>query len=438
MSTPNVARRDPLQDFSGDEIAGLLNIRARQPEPDTLNSLNSQPATWPVLPEPALYGLAGDVVRAIEPHSEAAREAILMQFLTAFGNVIDSSAHCRVEASRHALNLFCLLIGESSKARKGTSWGHIRQLFNRVDDVWIADRVTSGLSSAEGLINEVRDEPDGTPTDRRLLIVQDEFATVLKIMSRDGNTLSPTLRSAWDSGYLRTLVKCSPLKATNAHISMIGRITRIELLKYLSETESMNGFANRLLFACVKRSKCLPEGATVSSRVIVELSRRTFDAVQWARIEPRELRRDDAARQLWATVYPALSEGIPGLLGSATARGEAQVLRLSGLYAVLDQSATVKIEHLQAALALWDYCFSSARFIFGDATGDAVADRIREALKIADEEGMTRTGISEIFKRHVSSERIGQALSQLASLGLATVHYIATDGRQVEVWRSAK
>lgn len=372
---------------------------------------------WPLLAEPALHGLAGRVVRTIAPHSEADTAAILVQFLTAFGNVIGPNPHCRVESTRHGLNLFAVLVGESSKARKGTSWGHVRELFKSVDAGWVENRVTSGLSSAEGLINEVRDvEPGVEPTDRRLLVVSDEFASVLRIMGREGNNLSPVLRSAWDSGNFRTLVKHDSLKATGAHISNVGHITRPELLKYLSETESHNGFANRLLWVCVKRSKMLPEGGSVPLPEIAALASEVQAAVGWA-AKHCEFRRDDEARQLWAAVYPKLSDGLPGLLGAATSRAEAQVLRLSAIYAALDQSAFVRVGHLRAALAVWDYCFASARFIFGDATGDAVADRIRESLEIAGQEGMTRTEIRDIFKRHISGERIGQALKQLASLG---------------------
>ena len=369
--------------------------------------------------------------------------AILVQFLVAFGNILGSGCHCLVEATPHSLNLFCVLVGESSKARKGTSWGHIRRILEGVDPRWTANRVTSGLSSAEGLINEVRDKPETTddevyePADKRLMVVQDEFASVLRIMTRDGNNLSPILRSAWDGGTLRTLVKNNPLRATGAHISLIGHITRLELLKYLSETESHNGFANRLLWTCVKRSKCLPEGGAVSSAIVEELSLRIAKAIKWARQETREIRRDDAARELWATVYPKLSEGQPGLLGAATSRAEAQVLRLSAVYAVLDCSAIIRVEHLLAALAFWDYALSSARFIFGDATGDTVADRIREALGSAGAEGLSRTGIRDLFKRHISSERIGQALAQLTGLGLAKRRTEETEGRSIEIWCTA-
>jgi hypothetical protein len=391
---------------------------------------------WPILADPALHGLAGDVVRAVEPHSEADPAAVLMQFLTAFGNVIGTGSHCLVEASRHGLNLFSVLVGESSKARKGTSWGHVRRLFEQVDSDWTSNRVTGGLSSAEGLISEVRDESE-VPTDKRLMVVQDEFASVLRIMAREGNNLSPILRSAWDCGTLRTLVKHDPLKATNAHISMVGHITRPELLKYLSETESHNGFANRLLWVCVKRSKFLPEGGMVPLETLTGLSMRIADAVEWAKQE-REFRRNDEARKLWAAVYPKLSEGQPGLLGAATSRAEAQTLRLSAVYAALDCSSIISVEHLRAALAVWDYTFASARYIFGDATGDAVADRIREALQGAGAEGMTRTQIRDTLGRHASTDRIAQALTQLAALGIASHQMVNTLGRSIELWTATE
>ncbi len=387
---------------------------------------------WPLLPEAALYGFIGDVVKTIEPYSEADPAAILIQTLVAVGNIIGSGLHCSVEATRHALNLYAVLVGESSKARKGTAWAHIERLVSRVDKEWVHDRVTGGLSSAEGLISEVRDGEN--PRDRRLLIVQTEFAGVLRVMARDGNTLSPLLRSAWDSGNLRTLVKHDPLKATGAHISVLGHITRTELSRDLSDTEQHNGFANRFLWCCIRRSKYLPEGGQVPETEIITLADRLSSIVKWTQqTGEAEIRRDDAARKLWAAIYPKLSDGMPGLLGAATSRAEAQVLRLSAIYAVLDRSLTVRVEHLRAALAVWDYCFASARYIFGDATGDPTADSIRKALRRAGG-GLTRTEISAQLGRHASADRIEKALTTLASLGLAVQQTVNTAGRSVEVW----
>ena len=52
--------------------------------------------------------------------------------------------------------------------------------------------------------------------------------------------------------------------------------------------------------------------------------------------------RTEAARQLWAEIYPELSEGKSGLVGALTARSEAQVLRLSCIYALLESFAACR------------------------------------------------------------------------------------------------
>ena len=388
---------------------------------------------WLTLHQDARFGLAGDIVHTIEPHSEADPAALLIQTLTTVGNLIGPELHCAVEATRHALILSPVLVGETSKGRKGTSWGHVERLCARVDPEWAEERITSGLSSAEGLINEVRDE---VGIDRRLLVIQPEYGSVLRIMARDGNTLSPVMRSAWDSGNLRTLVKNNPLKATGAHISVIGHITRPELLRYLSDTEQHNGFANRILWCCIKRSKCLPEGGSVPEAKMLPLIHRLTDVLEWSRKKgDAEIHRDAKATKLWAEVYPRLSDGWPGLLGAATGRAEAQVLRLSAIYAVLDSSAVVREEHLRAALAVWAFCFASARYVFGDATGDPVADRIREALTNAGKAGLSRTAISNLLARNVSADRITQALTQLAVLGMASCQVVGTGvGPPTERW----
>src|SRR6185312_12847657 len=80
---------------------------------------------WPHLDETACLGLAGEVVNTIAPHSEADPVAILIQFLTASGNIIGRRCYYQVESDRHHANLFTILVGPSSKARKGTSWGRV-------------------------------------------------------------------------------------------------------------------------------------------------------------------------------------------------------------------------------------------------------------------------------------------------------------------------
>jgi len=251
-------------------------------------------------------------------------------------------------------------------------------------------------------------------------------------MSREGSTLSPTLRQAWDTGNLRTLTKNSPARATNAHISIIGHITRLETRHELTETESANGFGNRIAWVAVRRSKCLPEGGEAVP--IADLVERLKEAVEFAK-DAEELRRSEEARELWASVYPKLSAGKPGLLGAITARAEAQVLRFSNLYALLDCSVTVEVVHLRAALALWAYCDWSAGWVFESGTGSKNADRILAALKVAGEKGLTRLQITnEVFNRHATKFEIDEALRLLHGLKLAVRKLDGTATRPAERW----
>jgi hypothetical protein len=138
---------------------------------------------------------------------------------------------------------------------------------------------------------------------------------------------------------------------------------------------------------------------------------------------------------LWEQVYSELSEGQPGLFGAVTTRAEAQVLRLSCLYALLDSSGTIRAEHLTAALAVWVYCAASARFIFGYALGDPTTDRILREVR--SRPSMTRDQIREHFQRNKRSKEIEVALELLQEYGLARMERsIESEGqkRPTERW----
>lgn len=414
---------------------------------------NPQWPQWPAPPDTIVWhGLAGDIIRQMDPHTEADPVALLIQLLVAFGNILGRTAHFVADGSVHYLNLFAVLVGVSSKGRKGTSWAQVGRLLKTVEEDWAKKRILSGLSSGEGTIWAVRDAIEkkevvrnkGNPTeeykavisdhgvkDKRLLIQEAEFAAVLRAIGREGNTLSAILRQAWDTGNLRVLTKNNPAQATDAHISIIGHITRDELRRYLDATESGNGFGNRFLWLCVKRSKLLPEGGNeVQFGALVT---RLQQAIAFARAVGK-MERDEAARALWHDVYPALSEGKPGLLGAITGRAEAQTMRLAALYALLDQSPCIRRVHLEAALALWQYCENSARFIFGDNLGDPIADAILQALREVGADGLTRTQLHHFFGRHLSQAQLRHALSSLATAGYARSQPEPTGGRPTERW----
>ena len=168
----------------------------------------------PSLHDAAFYGLVGRVVEAISPETEAHPAALLLHLLTFFGNAVGRNPHWMAEATRHALNLFVVLVGSTSMGRKGTAQGHIKSIFQSVEPEWVTRCMHSGLSTGEGLIYHIRDPigRDEGIDDKRLLAIEPEFARVLKVASREGNTISTTLRQAFDGENLSTLTRNNPLR----------------------------------------------------------------------------------------------------------------------------------------------------------------------------------------------------------------------------------
>lgn len=440
-----------------DTIRCVCDCLKLNPKPITVEPARGVNENWPDPPEDAaFYGLAGDIVRTIYPHTESSKVALLIQLLVCFGNMIGRTAHFVAERSQHFLNLFAVLVGVTSGGRKGSSWAQVLRLTSDVAPPWASEQVQSGLSSGEGLIWAVRDptteqEPirkkgrvsayqdivtDRGVADKRVLVFESEFASPLRMMTRDGNILSVVIRQAWDTGILRTLTKNSPTKATDAHISIVGHVTRDELRRELSTTDMGNGFANRFLWICTARSKELPEGGSLSDEQLSQLTAGLRDAVAFGQTVG-EMKRDDSIKEMWASIYHEVAAEAPGLLGAVISRAAPQIMRLACLYALLDHSVVVQRVHLLAAVALWKYCQDSARFIFGDALGDPTADTILRALRNAPS-GLDRTAISSLFGRHKSSDEISRALALLQEHGLARVSPPTRDGtgRPSEVWFS--
>jgi hypothetical protein len=409
---------------------GQLHTRpAPQPAPPP------QPNPNPILAEAALYGIVGKAVRALAPHTEADPAGILLQLLVAFGNLVGPAPHCMVDATRHALNLFVVLVGESSKARKGTSWNLIRHLFAEVDLPWVEQRITNVRLTPASLIYALRAQQQ--VSDPRLLVLSEEFGAVLHSLRRSKGHLSPLLRCAWDSRDLRLLAGRNFIATSRSHVSLIAHITQRELAENLQPTDAHNGFANRCLWAAVHRSQCLPEGGNPNpqelSAVVADLRR----ALNWVGdANTIRLCRDEPARMLWKDCYPVLSQAHPGLYGAATSRAEAQVLRLSALYAILDSTAAIRLHHLQAALAVWNYCSESAAFFFGTATGDPITDRILETI-LESPTGISRTRLSALFRGRISNDRVDAALEQLIALGAIDRADAHTKGRTATIWSAA-
>ena len=436
------------------DVRALFNLAraAVAASPSAAASLPAPQRPWPKIDDAAFYGLAGDLVRLLRPHTEADPVAILLHFLVEVGNAIGRHAYYLIEADRHYPNLFALIVGRTAKARKGTSAGRARQVLEIIDPDWAQKCFRSGLSTGEGVIWRVRDEvremvwkgkgihrhqeeevTDSGAEDKRLCIVESEFARTISVMERTGSTLSAVLRQAWDSGNLEILTKTSAAKATDAHISIVAHITLDELVERFTSTDKSNGFGNRFLFAVVRRSQLLPFGGSLKREDLLPIVQQVSRAVELAETV-RQVAFSLPAAERWQQIYRELSEEKPGLTGSVLARGEAQVIRLALIYALLAEHTVIDTPRLDAAHTLWAYCEASAEYIFGDATGDAMADEILRELRGVMPNGLSQNDIRNLFAHHHSAARLGAALDVLLQYKKVRRTKQMTLGRPLTVW----
>ncbi len=393
------------------------------------------PMGWPAPPQEAVYHeLLGEIVNTIAPHTEADRVAILTQLLVSFGAAIGRGAWFQVEATRHHANEYMCLVGDSSRARKGSSWDHVRRLILAADPT-LEPRILTGLSSGEGVIWALRDPTGQDPgiSDQRLLVIEPEFASTLKAAGREISTLSPTLRCAWDGGPLAILTRTSPARASSAHIALIGHITQHELRRHTSSIELSNGYINRILIIACRRQRLLPEGGKPDPLRATGLDRLLSAVLHQARTAG-EARLDGDARELWHHAYRQLATEPPdATVAQITARAEAHVIRLALIYTLSDGKRQIGTQQLQAALALGDYAARSAAWALTGATGEPLAEQIHTALH-HHPGGLTRSQISQTLNHNQPAGQIEAALHALHAAGRVSTTQIPTGGRPAQLW----
>jgi hypothetical protein len=398
---------------------------------------------WPTLDATALHGLAGEFVKTVEPTSEADPAALLAIFLTSFGCMVGPSPHMLVSGRAHPPRLNTLIVGESSFARKGTAQGVVNAIMRQVDKQFYNTNhsspihVIDGIGSGQGLVKAVWDIDDyankhHAHADKRLLVIEEEFVQVLRTAAY--GSLSTVLRKAFDDGTMRIITKRNPIILEDAHVSLIGHITLEELQARLPRVEVMNGFANRFMFICSKRSKVLPEPLKPDRSVVGGIVEDVTKALKNGALVG-QLRRSSSAQTQWNEFYTNIDDKQRGVVGAVIARSMVHVLRLSIAYALLDRSDTIELPHQLAAEALWKYAEDSVRFVFDVPLMSANGEKLFNALMAAGSTGLTMTQMLSLFSNHTEVARA--AHEELERLGHVVVETIPTAGRPKKVSKLA-
>ncbi len=411
---------------------------------------------WPELDPGAIHpGLIHDFISAATANSEADPSAVLGTLLTRLSVEVGRNPFMMIGDGRQHVNLLAAIAGPTGSGRKGTSAKPVERLFQLASQDYIPARTSPGpLSSGEGMIDAVKDQvlnwvvdkksKTGAGSwivvhpgvdDKRLFILTEELSSGLQAMAREGNTLSSIIRQIFDSGNLEPLTKSSKIKATGAHIGILGHITIYELNGLLQESEIHNGLINRFLWFCSRRQKVCTFPEPISDVDILNFQEEIKDIVRFSS-NVGEIRHSRASRELWEEFYPGLSDSEGGFMGAVLERAPALVLRLAMLHCLSDCMEELTPKHLETSIMVWDYCEKSARYIFADK--DVKNPLAKKILTLLEIKPLSLTEIYNGLAKHFESKNIQATMKSLLERNKVFVNRMRTPGRSKTIYGLSK
>ncbi len=407
-------------------VSPMLSDVAAESNDDLLNPP-------PQMAKEAYHGILRDIVKTACKTSEASPIAVAANFLATFSALVGRVAFQHIgDGTCHARPFF-LLVGRTGKARKGTSEFTVRRIFDAAEQS-LADeyprikRHEGGLSTGEGLGWAIRDKADdddaGGTDDKRLLVVEAEFAGAMAAAQREKNTLSATVRTAWDGKDIAPLVKNAAWCASWPHIVLVGHITSTELIDRMTDVDAQSGFLNRFVILHIVRAKlcALPKPTPIEEigRLAALVTERVRFAigVDYTANNSREIRMTGEAIRLWCDEYPALTAEQPGIAGTLLVRVEIYTRMLAMIFALLDQSDVIEPQHIRAALAWVRYWRDSVLYIFATLAAKAEAERLNDAsaevlVFIEQNPRCARAAITTAFRNKMTGPQVTAAINHL-------------------------
>ena len=376
------------------------------------------------LHEDAYYGLAGRHLRNIEENSEAHPAGILGTFLAGFGSMVGRRAFTMVEDTLHYPSINVLVTGNSSRSRKDTAAGRALRPLKEAEPTWKRD-IHQSFGSGEALTGYFAHKFKNKQ-DIRLLVLDTEFKSTLNICGRQGNTLSENYRRLFNGDPLENIVKKLVLFAPYTCGSIVGAITLGELQETLKQVEIESGFINRFMTLLIHRVRRISRPGVATSDMLTERAAIVGElkgVLEWVGKHEGDVQGihagepllgilvtwDEEAGLAWDNFYNSLEDDDPEYLN----RAEVFVLRTSMIYALLDKSTVMRLEHLKAALAVWEYAKQSATIAYGGATSPDVKRLVSKAISC---HILKRGAVSNFYGRNKNAEELDWLMEEAARL----------------------
>lgn len=434
------------------------NFQGANPSAHSVRTLADEPGWDAVIPPPTptpdmFYGVLGWLGQQAAEGTEVNPVAAMAAAMSWLSAGMGRNPYIAVGDECHHLRLYSLHVGRSSRGGKGMALGLLKRVIKALSEVDAPESApqmhTGGLSTREGLAllihDGYKDGKEEVPAieDKRLFIIESEFANVLAQGKREGNTLSTCLRDAWDGIGIRPAIKSSRIWASRPHIAMHGSITPTELRTKMGTGDLTNGFANRFLMVWGERTSTIPFPSRASDTAVDALANE-FRAVLRhglagypTNTEARRLTLSRSATGLYVDSYRSFATPHPGgeMISGLLQRRAPMMLRIAGLFAMADMTWEISREHMDAAWAWMNYYAQSVHMIFAptvDTEGEMHRSEEAEKLHLwlsNSGDWRSRKEINrECFSGHLSKTNIDAAIECLAMEGRIERREIDTNG----------
>lgn len=424
----------PRRALSAPQVDALLRWS------DGADSTRPQP-----VPDPTcLYGLVGEVAREGSEGAETNPIAIAGNFIAYLSCAIGRMPYLAVGNTNHHARLFFLHVGRSGRGRKGDAVS----LVSRIDEAVrarspaLAPQIhRGGLSTREGLAALIHDgyrvgkQEIPAIADKRLWVVESEFANVLQQSRRGGNTLSAALRDCWDGVDLKPATKTNRVHASEPHVCLSGAISPVELLALVQRRDLLNGFVNRFLLVWGERTQVEAFPRRAPQARVEGLATAVMDILEFTLPRAENSREvvlmtmTNEARRRYAQLYQAeLNQDFgSALIDSVLERRAPMLLRLAMVFALTDRQWLIEARHIEAAMAWVNYATDSVGFVLAGGKGSPsqrqvewAAERI-SAFLASKGAASRRDLVVDCFGRHQPAAVVDAAIAHLIDTAPTTV-----------------
>lgn len=415
----------------------------------------------PSLREEGLYGLLGSAAKTLCSGFRAQPELVMLSLMIRIcssipkGQVVFRNGAMITELRMNGISIMQTGGGKGiSEGRADLFISHAKNYTKKgTTELDLFAKVHSGgLSTTEGIAYELRDAQESEDssvtisTDKRLCVIEEEFANIFTKCRSGESNLSQTIRTLFDGGDIAPLTKFNRVTCTNPHVCIHGHITPAEFLQSANKGHKENGFTNRFLIIFKVPKPVIPFPKDLDEEKLAPCAKQLAEAMDWCNTDERSIQLSEDSLSIWEKEVLRVSAfgEIESTEANLMYRAPHYLAILACLFSALDRSHVIEKKHILAASAWVDFWHQSITYIFDTEEenlrnqsrkehASIVMDSILAVAKKLKTNSFKRTELTKTIGRKLTSKETNLALKDLQERPKPPIHVERTGSRNCQI-----